>query len=223
MEVARELETPRVVHTSTSEVYGTALAVPITEDHPLQAQSPYSATKIGADKIVESYHRSFGVPAVTIRPFNTYGPRQSARAVIPVILSQLSAGAPEIVLGDLRPTRDLTFVRDTAAAFVAVGAAPIEAVAGQVLNVGTGEEISIGDLAQLLSDVIGRHVPIVEDPARLRPAASEVMRLVCDSSRLRAATPWRPAFTLREGLVETAAWFQDPSNLARYRWDRYNL
>ena len=223
MDAARELETPRIVHTSTSEVYGTAVVTPINEDHPLQAQSPYSATKVGADKIVESYVQSFGVPAVTIRPFNTFGPRQSARAVIPTILTQLLGGVERIALGDLRPTRDFTFVQDTADAFVALGTAPRQSVVGHVFNVGTGVEVSIGDLAALLAEVTGRDAAVVADPDRLRPAASEVMRLVCDASRLRDATGWQPRVSLRDGLDITAKWFADPANLARYRWDRYNL
>ena len=223
LEAARELGTPRVVHTSTSEVYGTARMVPINEDHPLQGQSPYSASKIGADKLAESYSLAFGVPVATLRPFNTFGPRQSTRAVIPTILAQLSAGLERISLGDLRPTRDFSFVTDTAAAFMAVGDAPAEAVVGRVLNSGTGEEISIGELAALVCEVTGRSAEIVQDEARLRPAASEVMRLVCDSSRLRTATGWRPKQDLRTGLAKTAEWFARPENLARYRWNRYTL
>jgi NAD dependent epimerase/dehydratase len=223
LDAARAAGTPRVVHTSTSEVYGTARTVPISEDHPLQGQSPYSASKIGADKIAESYHLAFGVPVATLRPFNTFGPRQSTRAVIPTILAQLSAGQDRISLGDLRPTRDFTFVTDTAAAFVAVGEASAEAVVGRVLNSGTGEEISIGDLARLLGEVTGRPAEIVQEEGRLRPAASEVMRLVCDSSRLRAATGWSPQHDLRSGLGIAAEWFARPENLARYKWDRYTL
>ena len=223
MEAVRHLGTPRVVNTSTSEVYGSAQSVPISESHPLQGQSPYSASKIGADKIAESYHLSFGTPVVTLRPFNTFGPRQSARAVIPTILSQLMAGASRIKLGDLRPTRDFTYVTDTVRAFIAVGEAEPEQVVGRVLNVGTGTEISIGDLARLLCEISGRDAEIVEDQVRLRPPASEVMRLVCDSSLLRAAVGWRPERELRDGLAETTSWFADPAVMARYKWDRYNL
>jgi NAD dependent epimerase/dehydratase len=223
LEAAREQRTPRIVHTSTSEVYGTARSVPITEDHPLQGQSPYSASKIGADKIAESYHLSFGVPVATLRPFNTFGPRQSTRAVIPTILTQLAAGKTRISLGDLRPTRDFSFVTDTAAAFAAVGEAPAEAVLGRVLNSGTGQEISIGDLARLLSEVTGHAAEIVQEDDRIRPPDSEVMRLVCDSTRLRAATGWSPAHDLRSGLAATAEWFSKPENLARYKRDRYTL
>ncbi len=223
MQVARELGTPRIVHTSTSEVYGTARSVPIDEDHPLQGQSPYSASKIGGDKIAESFNLAFDLPVATLRPFNTFGPRQSARAVIPTILSQLSAGQKQIHLGDLRPTRDFTFVTDTAAAFIAVGEAPAERVVGRVLNSGTGQEISIGELAKLLGEVTGRQAEKVEEAARLRPPNSEVMRLVADTSRLRQATGWTPAHDLRSGLAITAEWFARPENLARYKWDRYTL
>ncbi len=223
LEAARHCQTPRVVHTSTSEVYGTARDVPINEDHPLQGQSPYSASKIGGDKMAESYHLSFGVPVATLRPFNTYGPRQSSRAVIPTILSQLTAGQAEIRLGDVRPTRDFTFVEDTARAFIAVGEAPAEAVVGRVLNAGTGVEISIGDLVKKIAGAAGREVRVVEEASRLRPAGSEVMRLVCDASRLTAATGWKPSIDLTEGLARTARWFAEPENLARYKWGSYTV
>jgi NAD dependent epimerase/dehydratase len=223
LEAARQLATPRIVHTSTSEVYGTARSVPISEDHPLQGQSPYSASKIGADKMAESYHLSFGIPVTTLRPFNTYGPRQSSRAVIPTILSQLAAGQREIHLGDLRPTRDFTFVEDTARALMAVGEAPAEAVVGRTLNAGTGVEISIGDLVKTIAAAAGCEVTVTEDSQRLRPAGSEVMRLLCDASRLTAATGWKPTVTLAEGLAKTAAWFSDPDNLARYKWASYTV
>jgi NDP-hexose 4,6-dehydratase len=223
LEAARQLGTPRVVHTSTSEVYGTARSVPISEDHPLQGQSPYSASKIGADKLAESYHLSFGLPVATLRPFNTYGPRQSSRAVIPTILSQLAAGQREIRLGDLRPTRDFTFVEDTARAFMALADAPADSVVGRTLNAGTGVEISIGDLVKTIAKAAGREVTVTEEAERLRPAGSEVMRLVCDSSRLTAATGWKPAVGLEAGLEKTAAWFAEPANLARYKWNDYTV
>ncbi|TAM57659.1 MAG: SDR family NAD(P)-dependent oxidoreductase [Chloroflexota bacterium] len=223
MNAARQLGIARVVHTSTSEVYGTARSVPIGEGHALQAQSPYAASKIGADKVAESFHHSFGLPVVTLRPFNAYGPRQSARAVIPTILSQLVAGAAELRLGDRRPTRDFTFVDDTVRAFISVADAPAEAVVGQVLNAGSGSEISIGALAELLCEISGRKVPVLEEEARHRPPGSEVMRLVADSSRLRAATGWAPEHSLRDGLTETWRWMADPANLAGYKWARYNL
>jgi NAD dependent epimerase/dehydratase len=223
MEAARQLRTPRVIHTSTSEVYGTARSVPISEDHPLQGQSPYSASKIGADKIAESYHLSFEVPVATLRPFNTYGPRQSNRAVIPTILSQLAAGQRQIRLGDLRPTRDFTFVADTARAFMALADAPAEAVVGRTLNAGTGVETSIRDLIGMIATAAGHEVEIVEEAERLRPAGSEVMRLLCDASRLTEATGWKAQVGLAEGLAETAAWFARPENLARYKWDSYTV
>lgn len=223
LEAARQLATPRVVHTSTSEVYGTARSVPISEDHPLQGQSPYSASKIGADKIAESYQLSFGVPVATLRPFNTYGPRQSSRAVIPTILAQLAAGQSEIHLGDVRPTRDFTFVEDTVRAFMAVADAPLEAVVGRTFNAGTGVEISIGDLVAMIARAAGREVAVVEDAERLRPSGSEVMRLVCDSSRLIEATGWKPTMSLADGLARTAEWFGRPENLAHYKWDTYTV
>jgi NDP-hexose 4,6-dehydratase len=223
MEAARQLRTPRVVHTSTSEVYGTARTVPINEDHPLQGQSPYSASKIGADKIAESYHLSFEVPVATLRPFNTYGPRQSSRAVIPTILSQLAAGQRQIRIGDLRPTRDFTFVADTVRAFMALADAPAEAVVGRTLNAGTGIETSIGDLVEMIGRAAGHNVEVVEEAERLRPAGSEVMRLLCDSSRLTAATGWKPQVNLADGLVTTEEWFSRPENLARYKWNSYTV
>lgn len=222
LEAARSLGTRRVVHTSTSEVYGTARTVPIDETHPLQAQSPYSASKVAADKLAESYHLSFETPVVTLRPFNTYGPRQSARAVIPTVISQVAAGARTISLGSLTPTRDFNFVTDTAAAFVSVLEADDDVV-GQTYNAGSGGEISIGDLVELIGEVMGVDVSARLDPARVRPEGSEVQRLVCDSERLKAATSWKPEVGLRAGLEETAAWFTDPDNLARYKTDRYNV
>lgn len=223
LEAARDLETPRLVHTSTSEVYGTARTVPIDEGHALTGQSPYSASKIGADKLAESYHLSFELPVVTLRPFNTFGPRQSARAVIPTIVTQLAAGKEELELGLLTPTRDFTFVRDTADAFVAVGTAPAESVVGRVLNAGTGREISIADLLSLVGSIMDRPARGVVDAQRLRPGASEVLRLVCDASALREATGWRPMVALEDGLRETVAWFTQEANLARYRWHEYNV
>jgi len=223
LEAARRHGTPRVVHTSTSEVYGTARRVPIDEQHPLQAQSPYAASKIAADKLAESYVLSFSLPVVTLRPFNTFGPRQSARAVIPTIISQLAAGQAEVQLGAVAPTRDFTFVTDTAQAFVAVGSAPLEQVAGKVLNSGTGREISIGDLAATVAALMGRPMQVAAAVERLRPPDSEVMRLVCDFSAMQSATGWSPNRTLEDGLSATIAWFSDPANLARYRPDAYNV
>jgi NAD dependent epimerase/dehydratase len=223
LQAARQLETPRVVHTSTSEVYGTARQVPIDESHPLQAQSPYAASKIAADKLVESYHLSFGLPAVTLRPFNTFGPRQSARAVIPTIISQIAAGKGTVSLGATAPTRDFTFVADTAAAFLAVGTATPDKVVGRTLNAGSGTEISIGELATRIGQLMDRKVEVIEEAERLRPDASEVMRLVSDTSQLRLLTGWQPQHTLDDGLRATIAWFSEPANLARYKVDLFNL
>jgi NDP-hexose 4,6-dehydratase len=223
LEAARTLGTERVVHTSTSEVYGTARTVPITEDHPLQGQSPYSASKIAADKLAESYHLSFDVPVVTMRPFNTFGPRQSARAVIPTVISQIAAGAHQISLGDLNPTRDFTYVSDSARAFIALGTAPGEKVVGQVFNGGTGRDISIGELVTTIGTVMDRDVEAVLDPQRVRPPGSEVQRLLADPGKLSALTDWHAQVRLEEGLSRTAAWFQDPANLARYKTDRYTV
>jgi len=223
LEAVRAEGTPRLVHTSTSETYGTARTVPISEVHPLQTQSPYAASKLAADKLVESYHASFGVPAVTLRPFNTFGPRQSARAVIPTVVSQIAAGAERVQLGTLTPTRDFLFVKDTAAAFVTVGTAPAAAVVGEVFNAGTGEEISIGALAGKITALMGRPVEVGLDPARSRPEKSEVMRLVCDSSKLARHTDWRPTYDLDAGLKVTIDWFLDPVNLARYKPGIYNV
>ena len=221
LEAARALGVGRVIHTSTSEVYGTARTVPISEEHPLQAQSPYSASKVAADKLAESYHLSFELPVVTVRPFNTYGPGRLTRAVIPTVISQIAAGAREISLGSLDPTRDFNFVADTAEAFVSVVRADADDVVGRVFNAGSGHEISIGDTVSLIGEVMGVEVEPILDPARVRPAGSEVQRLVCDSSALHAATSWKPAHSLEEGLRTTAEWFVDPANLARYRTDRY--
>ncbi|HEX6473354.1 MAG TPA: SDR family NAD(P)-dependent oxidoreductase [Streptosporangiaceae bacterium] len=223
LDAVRSLETPRLVHTSTSETYGTARTVPISEEHPLQAQSPYAASKSGADKLAESYHDSFGVPVVTLRPFNTFGPRQSARAFIPTVVSQIAAGAAEVTVGALEPTRDFTFVKDTAAAFLAAGTAPASEVVGEVLNAGTGKEISMGALAEEIAALMGRDVAFRSDPARRRPPKSEVMRLVCDSTKLRRRTGWQPAHTLQEGLKITIEWFVDPANLSRYRPTNYTV
>ncbi len=222
LEAARMHGTPRIVHTSTSETYGSALTVPISEAHPLQAQSPYSASKIAADKFAESYHLSFGVPVVTLRPFNTYGPRQSARAVIPATIAQIAAGKREILLGALDPTRDFNFVLDTVNAFVSLVEAD-DSVLGKTYNAGSGREISIGDLVRLIAVVMDADVEVKLDPERVRPAGSEVMRLVCDASLLQAATSWKPQYTLEEGLAQTASWFCNPVNLAAYKPDRYNI
>ncbi|WP_371549894.1 SDR family NAD(P)-dependent oxidoreductase [Streptomyces sp. NBC_00554] len=223
LETVRRLDIPRLVHTSTSETYGTAQTVPITEDHPINTQSPYAASKAGGDRLADSYHASFGTQVVTLRPFNTFGPRQSMRAVIPTVIGQVAAGERTITLGDLRPTRDFTFAKDTAQAFLAVGTAPAEAVVGRTFNAGTGGEISVGDLVTLIGKLMAADLEVREDAQRIRPAGSEVMRLVCDASRLRAATGWEPAHSLEEGLEATIAFFRDPANLARYKTNVYNI
>ena len=216
LEAVRACHTPRLVHTSTSETYGTARTVPISEAHPLQAQSPYAASKVGADKLVESYYLSFGLPAVTLRPFNTFGPRQSTRAVIPQIITQLAAGSRVLKLGALDPTRDFSYVTDTAEAFVTVGEVPGSAVLGEVFNCGPGDDVAIGRLAEEITELMGVEADIVEDAQRLRPKDSEVMRLVCDATRLRERTGWAPRFTRAAGLGQTIEWFSDPANLAYY-------
>ncbi len=221
LEAVRACGTPRLVHTSTSETYGTARSVPISEAHPLQAQSPYAAAKVGADKLVESYHLSFGVPAVTLRPFNTFGPRQSARAVIPQVITQLAAGSSQLMLGALDPTRDFTYVTDTARAFIEVGTAPASAVLGEVFNCGTGTDVSIGQLAADIAALMGVDADIVEDPQRLRPKDSEVLRLVCDATRLRDRTGWQPQVSRQDGLRRAIDWFTEPANLARYQPGEY--
>ncbi|MGO8886240.1 MAG: GDP-mannose 4,6-dehydratase [Streptosporangiaceae bacterium] len=222
LEAVRACGTPRLVHTSTSETYGTARTVPISEAHPLQAQSPYAASKVAADKLVESYHLSFGVPAVTLRPFNTFGPRQSTRAVIPQIITQLASGSRQLMLGALDPTRDFSYVTDTAQAFIDLGEAPASAVLGELFNCGPGDDIAIGKLAEDIVRLMGAEADIVEDPQRLRPKDSEVMRLVCDATKLRERTGWAPRFTRDEGLRETIDWFRDPANLARFKANEYH-
>ena len=223
MEAARRAGVSRVVHTSTSEVYGTAQYVPIDEKHPLVGQSPYSASKVGADQVAHSYWSSFGVPVTTVRPFNTYGPRQSQRAFIPSVIVQLLSGAESISLGSLSPTRDLTFVADTAEGFraVAEGAGGL----GEVFNMGSGFEVSMGEVVEILSDISGRKVALTEDPARVRPENSEVERLWSDSSKIERAFGWKPAHPGRDGLYrgleKTYAWFRDNSDAAGYDAKRY--
>jgi NAD dependent epimerase/dehydratase len=223
VQAARDLGVQRVVHTSTSETYGTAQFVPITEEHPLVGQSPYAASKIGADQIALSYWRSFETPVAVLRPFNTYGPRQSARAVIPTIISQIAAGQRQIRLGALSPTRDFNYVADTCAAFLAVAASDL--ALGQMINAASNFEISVGDTAALIAEVMGADVQILTDEQRLRPEGSEVNRLYGDNSRLRQLTGWRPVYGglegFRRGLERTVAWFADPANLARYRPGSY--
>lgn len=211
----------RVIHTSTSEVYGTARVVPISESHPLQPQSPYSASKIGADAMAMSYHHAFGLPVVTARPFNTYGPRQSARAVIPTIISQIMAGHSEIKLGSLSPTRDFNFVEDTCGGLLAL--AECDAAVGETINIGSGVEISIGELASLLKELTQSNVEIVSDGQRTRPAGSEVERLLCDCTKLFEMTGYRSETSIREGLGRTVEWFSSARNLSRYKAGIYNV
>ncbi|HOT27699.1 MAG TPA: NAD-dependent 4,6-dehydratase LegB [Candidatus Ozemobacteraceae bacterium] len=225
VQAARELGVSRVVHTSTSEVYGTARFVPITEDHPLQPQSPYSASKIGADQIAMSFHHAFGTPVSIIRPFNTYGPRQSARAVIPTIITQIAAGKRKIKLGAVSPTRDFNYISDTVRGFLAV-AESAKAV-GQVINIGSNYEISIGDTARLIADVMGASIDIETDEQRLRPENSEVERLWADNRKAREMLGWEPSFAgregLRRGIAETVAWLSKPEILTQYKIDKYNI
>lgn len=223
LQAARDLGLRKVIHTSTSEVYGTARFVPITEEHPLQGQSPYSASKIGADQLALSFHASFELPVSVIRPFNTYGPRQSARAVIPTIITQIANGSRRIKLGAVTPTRDFNYVADTAAGFIAV----LESAAsiGQVINIGSDYEISIGDTAHAIAEVMGASIEIETEEARLRPAGSEVERLWADNSKAKALLGWQPEYGgldgFRKGLKQTVAWFENPENLKRYRVGRY--
>ena len=225
LQAARELSIGRVVHTSTSEVYGTARVVPITEEHPLQGQSPYSATKIGADQIALSFHASFDTPVVVVRPFNTYGPRQSARAVIPSVITQVASGQRQIRLGAVHPTRDFSFVTDTVAGFIAALSA--DRVVGEVINLGSGFEISIGDTAQAIAEVMGATIEVALDEQRLRPEKSEVERLFASNEKARQLLRWSPHFAgldgFKRGLATTVDWFRDPVNLARYKADAYNL
>jgi dTDP-glucose 4,6-dehydratase len=218
LNAARSYNVTRVVHTSTSEVYGTARYVPIDEQHPLQGQSPYSASKIGADKIAESFHLSFGLPVVTLRPFNTYGPRQSARAVIPTIITQ-ALSRDTVRLGVLHPTRDLNYVSDTVEGFIKAAQAP-DAI-GQAINIGSGNEISIGDLATRIIGQIGRDVDIVADEVRLRPESSEVNRLIADAERAQRLLGWESTVSLDDGLQRTIAWIKDHMDL--YKPDVYNV
>lgn len=225
VQAARDLGVGKVVHTSTSEVYGTARFVPITEEHPLQGQSPYSASKIGADQLAMSFYLSFDLPLAIIRPFNTYGPRQSARAVIPTIITQIANGAREIKLGSLTPTRDFNYVEDTVRAFEAVLLS--EKAVGRVLNSGSSFEVSIGDTVKIIAEVMEAEVTVKQDAQRLRPEKSEVERLYASNDLLRALTAWQPAYAgidgFRRGLAKTAEWFSDRANLEAYKADIYNI
>ena len=211
----------KIIHTSTSEVYGTAQYVPIDEKHPKQPQSPYSATKIGADALAMSFYNAFDLPLVIARPFNTYGPRQSARAVIPTIISQIAAGEKKIELGDLTPTRDFTYVEDTCRGFI--GLAQSDKTIGKTVNIGSGKEISIGDLVNLIVEIMGSEVEILKDDDRIRPEKSEVNRLLCDNTLAKELIDFEPEISIREGLERTIDWLSKDDNLRRYKFDLYNI
>jgi len=219
LESARRHGIGKVLVTSTSETYGTAQYVPINESHPVNGQSPYSASKIAADQLALSYHLSFGLPVKIVRPFNTYGPRQSARAVIPTIISQILAGNKKINLGNLSPTRDLTYVKDTVAGFLEV--LNCDGLFGEVFNIGMNDEISVGELAKLITEIMGAKVELQEDDQRVRPDKSEVMRLRCDNSKILSKTKWRPKYDLRKGLAETIEWMKN--NMGLYKAGIYNV
>lgn len=225
MQAARELEVEKVIHTSTSEVYGTAKFVPITEEHPLQGQSPYSASKIGADQMALSFYSSFGLPVSVIRPFNTYGPRQSARAVIPTIITQIAAGQKTIKLGSLHPTRDFNYVKDTVRGFISM--AQSDRSVGEVINIGSNYEVSIGQTAEFIAELMGQDIEIVTEDNRLRPEKSEVERLWADNSKAKELLGWEPDYSgtegFKRGLAETIEWFINPSHLSQYKAGIYNL
>ncbi len=221
LQAARRNNVGRILVTSTSEVYGTARYVPIDEKHPKQPQSPYSATKIGADAIALSFHNAFGLPVTVVRPFNTYGPRQSARAFIPTVITQIANGARSIKVGDLSPTRDFNYVADTCRGFMAIADSPD--TVGKEINIATGTEVSMRETLDTIASIMGADVEWVVDPQRLRPKNSEVFRLCGDSSLLRSLTGWKPEVSLREGLEKTVGWFCDPQNLKGYKSDIYNL
>ena len=211
----------RVLHTSTSEVYGTALYVPIDEKHPLQPQSPYSASKIGADAMAFSFYNAFQLPVTIVRPFNTYGPRQSARAVIPTIITQIANGMKEIKLGDVTPTRDFNFVLDTCRGFLEI--AESENTIGETINIGSNFEISVGDTLNMIKEIMGSEVKFITDNQRVRPEKSEVHRLWCDNTKIKTLTGFEPKYNLREGLTQTIEWFADKENLKKYKADIYNV
>lgn len=219
LEACRMHDVEKIVHTSTSETYGTALYVPIDEKHPMQGQSPYSASKIGADKMAESFYKSFNMPIATIRPFNTYGPRQSARAVIPTIISQILAGKQEIKLGSLTPTRDFNYVKDTAEAFVKI--AESDKSIGEVINAGSNYEISIGETVKKIINIIGKDVKIICDDERIRPEKSEVNRLWADNTKIKELIGWSPNYSIDRGLEETVEWIK--MNLESYKTEIYNV
>jgi NAD dependent epimerase/dehydratase len=220
-QAAMESGVQRIIHTSTSEVYGTAQYVPIDEKHPLQPQSPYSASKIGADAIALSFFNSFNLPLTIARPFNTYGPRQSARAVIPTIITQIAKGHKKIDLGDVTPTRDFTFVKDTCRGLSEISES--DRALGETINIGSNFEISIEDVFKLIKSIMNSDAEVLRDDKRLRPEKSEVFRLWCDNSKLKALTMYQPGYSLEEGLKETVAWFLIPDNLNKYKTDIYNV
>ena len=220
-QAAKENHVGLVIHTSTSEVYGTARYVPIDEKHPLQPQSPYSASKIGADAIAMSFHNAFDLPLIIARPFNTYGPRQSARAVIPTIITQILSGAKQIKLGDITPTRDFNYVTDTCRGFMALAGCP-QAV-GQTVNIGSNYEISVGDTLALIRELMGSDVEFITDEARLRPENSEVQRLWCDNTLIHSLTGFKAEVDIRSGLKKTIDWFSNPENIKKYKADIYNV
>lgn len=219
LQASRQLGIEKIMVTSTSETYGTAQYVPIDEKHPMVGQSPYSATKIGADQLAISYYKSFDLPVKIVRPFNTYGPRQSARAIIPTVISQILSGKEQLKLGNLTPTRDLTFVKDTANGFYEIAEA--EGLFGEITNIGMSEEITIGDLVQLIADLVGTKVEIISDEQRIRPDKSEVERLFCDNQKIISNTAWKPVYNLKKGLQETIEWIQE--NQSFFKSDIYNV
>ncbi len=221
LQAARDYGNIRVIHTSTSEVYGTALYVPIDEKHPRQPQSPYSASKIGADALALSFWYSFNLPVTIARPFNTYGPRQSARAVIPTIITQVASGAKSVKLGSLTPKRDMNYVKDTVAGLLSL--AENEATVGREINICSGKEASVGEIAEIIMDLMGGGVPVITDEQRIRPEASEVQRLWGDNSLITSLTGWKPEYDLRKGLRDSIEWFIRPENLARYKPGLYNI
>jgi dTDP-glucose 4,6-dehydratase len=225
VQAARELGVAKVLHTSTSEVYGTARFVPITEEHPLQGQSPYSASKIGADQIAMSFYISFGTPVTIVRPFNTYGPRQSARAVIPTVITQIASGSRKIKLGAMHPTRDFNYVKDTVNGFIAI--AESDKTVGEVINIGSNYEVSIGDTVKLIAELMNEEIDIDTDTQRIRPENSEVERLWAENAKAKKLTGWEPTYGQREGfkrgLQETIAWFRNPENIRQYKPGEYNI
>ena len=211
----------RIIHTSTSEVYGTAQYVPIDEKHPLQPQSPYSASKIGADAMAKSFHNAFGLPVTIARPFNTYGPRQSARAIIPTIITQIATGQKKLKLGDLTPTRDLNYVSDTCHGLIAL--AECESAVGEVVNIGSNYEISMGEVVNLIKELMNSDIELIKEKERFRPEKSEVYRLCCDNTKIRKLTGFEPKYSIEEGLDKTIEWFTNLENLKKYKSDIYNV